>query len=531
MLRTSLLSGIAFVVSVVVATGDAVATPAWCNQEGVKKPFGNAYVKDAINDPDPLDALPDLVTVTCWPDDEAKGRMKEIDAARAKWNKKLEMSDADWTDVAIWAMAQQSSRSSHDFGVDYDKKYAWSKLTPLEQFAGMMRGFPNNGAGNRYSDYVYLADALGPKLSEAGRLGYIYQACLRNNSDATAVEWATCAPDLALLDRKKLGEELRADKSYTGFEKMIVRLRLYALTEKLKEMEPEWKKAKEKDPAYAKMWEISAATRKEWDQLWKSETALLDTLLAMDDARMTTSRKLKEGCKEKTWPAVKAQISKVPAKRFEGLSTKAGDSWIGPAIGTVATSPQGWLALAAYRLCIFEDKDEETLGKTISASLNFMPGYRGPRTATHTAIMNAGLQLDDASATISYPNADHRWRFGGDGHAPWGFFATVQKVNAKGDKVEIVFKPKLEKQEQCASSKRTNRIVQITSSGSLIYETICLKWQNVVVDTKPSNQTVDKRTAEGLKPGMNAIVSNGLVMAAFQKGKKVPSFVLGAAVK
>jgi hypothetical protein len=517
------------VIGAVVGVRTAQAAPAWCNTQGVQKPFGNSDVKDAISNTDPRDALPDLVGVTCWPDDEAKSRMREIDAARAKWSKAMDLTEADWADVALWAMEQQSSRSNTDISVDFQKKYAWTTLGPLDQFAAIVRGLPNNGSGNSYSDYTYLTDALGARLSETGRLGYIIQACLRNNSDATIVEWAICAPDLALLDKKKMADEIRKDSSRKPFDKMIVRIQAFFLDAKVKEMSAEWKKGKDKDPAYAKMFDIAAKTRKEWDAIWKSEAAALDLMLAMDDVRQTSSRKLKEGCVAKTWPAVKAAISKVEAKRFEGFSTDIADSWLAPAIGVVSNSPGGWLALAAYHTCTRDEKDKDSLSSTIGSVLSFLPGYRGPRLAAQAAIMNAGLVLDDSSAKIDYPNIDFRGKF--DGMAARGYFATVGKITVKGDQAVVAFKPKFEKQEQCASSKSTNRISMISSSGTIYYESICLKWKGVVVDRSPDPQTVDKRYVEGLKPGMNVIISSPMVMAAFNKGKKSPSIVAGAPVK
>ncbi len=521
------------VVGLAVSAKSAQAAPAWCGAEGVQKPFGNAYVKDALTKKDPRDALPDLVVVSCWPDDEAKSRMKEIDAARAKWSKALDLTEADWADVAQWSMEGAANRNSTDISVDYNKKYAWTTMGPLDQFAAIVRGLPNNGSGNSYSDYTYLTDAFGPRLSETGRMGYIIKACLNDNTDSTVVEWAICAPDLALFDKKKMGDEIRKDNSRKPFDKMIVRIQGFFLDEKIKEMQPKWKAAKEKDPAFAKVFEIAEKTRKDWNNIWKTEAAALDLMLAMDDVRQTSSRKLKEGCFEKTWPAVKAAISKVEAKRFEGFSTDIADSWLAPAVGVVSNSPSGWLALAAYHTCTRDfnssSDNKDSLSSTIGSVLSFLPGYRGPRTAAQTAIMNAGLQLDDASAKIEFPSIDYRGKF--SGMAARGYFATVAKVTVKGDQATVTFKPKLEKQEQCASSKSTNRISMISSSGTIYYESVCLKWKNVVVDRSPDPQTVDKRYVEGLKPGMNVIIGSPMVMAAFNKGKKVPSIVAGAAVK
>jgi hypothetical protein len=143
--------------------------------------------------------------------------------------------------------------------------------------------------------------------------------------------------------------------------------------------------------------------------------------------------------------------------------------------------------------------------------------------------MNAGLQLDDASEKIDFPRVDYRAKF--DGMAARGYFSTVGKLTPKGDKVEVAFKPKFERQEQCASSKSTNRLSMISSSGQIYYESICTSWKAVTVDRSPPPQLVEKRYAEGLKPGMNVMISSPVVMAAWQKGKKSPLLVIGAPVK
>jgi len=293
-------------------------------------------------------------------------------------------------------------------------------------------------------------------------------------------------------------------------------------------MSEEWKKAKAKDPVYAKMFEIAQTTRKAWDGIWKSEAAALDLMLAMDDVRQTSSRKLREGCEAKTWPAVKAAISKVDAKRFEGFSMDIADSWLAPALGVVSNSPGGWLALAAYHTCTRDAKDD-ALSSTIGSVLSFLPGYRGPRTASQAAMMNAGLQLDDSSAKIQFPSIDYRAKFAGQ--AARGYYATVGKITVKGDKAEVAFKPKFENQQQCESSQSTGRISMISSSGQVYYESVCQKWKAVVVNKSPDPQTVDKRYIEGLKPGMNVVIGSPMVMAAWNKGSKAPALVAGAPVK
>jgi hypothetical protein len=522
MLETKLI-GIGVLLT--LATTNADAAPAWCQTAGLERPIHAGTVADALTNKDPRRALPDLVTHTCWPDDEAQKRMKELDGARARWSKAMMLTEADWVDVATWAMGQQSKRNEDEFPLEPDKKYALSTLGPVDQFAAIVRGLPNSR--NQYSEYTYLTDALGTRLTEAGRLGYLLQACLRpNNYGATVVEWATCTPDLALFDRKKLADELRADRARGGHEKMVVRIQAFFLDDKVKVMTEKWKAAKAKDPAYEKMFEIALKTRKEWDQLWTTERAALDLMLAMDDARETSSRKLREGCEAKVWPAAKAAISAVEAKRFSAISTEnVAESFLAPAMGIVANTPRGWLALAAYQSCA-----DDELAATIGSVLAYLPGYRGPRLATNTALRNAGLQLDDASAEIDFPGVHHPW-MGNSNTGGGGYFATVAKITVKGDKATVAFKPKLAESETCMSRKQTNKISMITSSGSVIYESVCTSWKTFVVNRAPPTQEVGARYVEGLKPGMNVVIGGGMVMAAFEKGKRVPSFVAGVPVK
>lgn len=516
------------VVAIVLGWGakTAVAAPAWCNAEGVTEPRSSS-LRSALSGGEPFGVLPDLVGVTCWPDSDARSRMKEIDAARARWSKALDLTEADWADVAVWASAPQSSRGDWSPRLDHSKKYAWSSMGPIDQFAGIYEGLPQSE--NWYSKYTYFVDALGPRLTETGRLAYILKACLNKNVGSSVVEWAICMPDLERLDRKKLAAELRKDTTRTGFDRMLVRNQLFSLDARVKAMQPEWNKAKAQDPAYAKMFEIAAATRKEWDQLWKAEEAALDLMRAMDDVRETSSRKLREGCEAKTWPAVQAAIGKVEAKRFEGIAVAHElDSWLAHALGIVANSPQGWLALAAHHLCVGRN-DEQPVSNTIGAVLMSLPGYRGPRLASHTAILNAGLELDDASAKIDMPGADHRPRF--EGSAARAYIATAAKVQVKGDKATISFHKKFERQQSCAKSKGTNRISRITASGDVIYESVCLKWESYTVDTTRDPHVVDARTAAGLKPGMNAMLGGPIVHAAWVKGKKAPASILGVSLK
>jgi hypothetical protein len=514
------------------------AAPAWCNVDGLSD-YEGTNASD-VNNKEWMYALEGIIKNTCNPDKDSKARMKEIDAARAAWSTKLGLVEEDWRDFAEWFVSQRGGIRLYTgeikVSTDYDKKWAFTAMTPMQQFAAITNGTHGIGSSN-YADWNYFADALGPKLSETGRLAYVLR-CSDYNVHDDAVLLAMCGPDIKALDRKKVLAEVRADTAATGKMKAMVRVMLWQLDKQLAAYNVAVKKWKDKDAAYGKMFDIAAQVRTEWETIWKNETALLDLVLAMDDARQTSSRKAFEGCSEKTWPAWRAAVAKIPAKKFEGIGTDndtaATTGWLGPALANVINTPQGYLASVALYTCHKAEADKEPVYGSIGSGIAYIPGFRGPRLATHWTIQSSGFQLDDASARIDYPSARHdtssRFYTGAGGG---GYFGTVQKVSkpdASGNAV-VTFAKKSEKQERCLSSRYTKRISQILSNGTVIYETECLKWGVVSVDKTPDPQTVNKRYLDGLKPGMSAYIGGGVVMAVFPKAKKTPIAVAGVLVK
>lgn len=535
------------VVIVSTALGASLAhadAPAWCRTDGIDKSRLDGDVKQALDPGDAMRATRAIVKATCFPDDEAKQRAKEVAKAKEAWSKKMDLGDAEWAELAVWGSGEPSSyQDLGDLTNDYGKKYTWSTLDPVEQFAGIQNGFPNNGDGNGASWYTYLADALGPKLTETGRLAYVLQACIAGKRPE--VEWAMCQPDITRLDRKKIMTELRSSKASAAY-KTKIRFIVYGLDDKLAAHAKEVNELMAKDPAYTKMFVIAETTRKEWDDVWSKQAALVDLALQMDDGRQTASRKAFDGCEDKVWPAWEAEVSKIPAKRFQGFSTKIEDSWTEPGMGVVLSTPGGYLASTALFTCSTKgDKNPsitDAIINTLGEVLGNYPGNRGPRTATSLAIRNAGLQLDDQSESIDYPSADFRGKF--HGQSARGSYGTIAKVQAGGkakakktdgakaeEMVTVTFNKKFEKQSQCAKSRNTNRISYIRSDGGVSYEIDCLKWETVSVDRTPDPAVVKARSAKGLKAGMNAYVGQEEVIAAWPKGAKAPSIVAGAAVK
>jgi hypothetical protein len=374
-------------------------------------------------------------------------------------------------------------------------------------------------------DWNYFVDALGGKLTETARLAYV-EKCIDADEVVLA---AMCQADIDALDRKKIASELRADRSYTGYERMLIRFALDRLGAKLAAHAKEVETWKKKDPAYAKMFDLAVAARKSWETTAGANAQLLDLVLQMDDARATSSKKAFEGCEAKTWAAFKAGMATIPAKEFESLPTdEVPSTFLTGAIGIVGNSFPAYNAAIALYMCHQGiNKKDDLLAQTIGVALQRWPGYRGPRSAAFTAILTAGLELDDTSSKISYPTLVRVWL---QGSSSGGNMGTIAKIKKDGDFATIEFTPKFAKQEQCAQSKSTGRLVQITAGGTFVYGSVCLKYKTVTVNNAPSPAKVPVRYVEALKPGMN-VMAGAIVLAAWNKGTKAPAVVAGAVVK
>ncbi len=507
-------------VLMVASAGTAMAdAPPWCAKATGRL---DSNSKDAITSKDSSWALYYLVGATCKPDEEAKTLTKELAAARAKWNKKLDMVEQDWADVAEWASEDQSTRMNPN--VRTEKKLAWSKLSPVQQFGLIAGDFNEDGA-------AYTADALGPKLTEVGRFAWIHK-CLKARDDEQPVMWAMCQPDIDAFDRKKFANEVRMDTAVTGVERMAMRFLFEDYDQQLKDHADAVKKLFAKDAGYQTVFKTAEQGYKDFA---KVDASYVQLAADMEDARVTNSRKAFEGCVERTWPAWKKAVSGIPAKKFANFKREPGDeNEIVQAVGVIIGDPAGYLATVSHYICdgLGGDRNKmDYLAKALGNTASRWPGYRGPRTAAQTAVMANGVTLDDRDAKIDYPNVNHDWMAqnlssGGGGRG------VVASVKVNGDKATVTFKKEFEKQEQCTNWKSSNRITQITSSGSIIYESWCTASKSVTVDKSFGPQTVKARYVEGLKPGMFFTNTEDVAGVVYAKnGAKQPVSIASAPLK
>jgi len=516
------LSIIATIATAALTATAARAEPAWC--KGATDRL-NVYgpLKDVYTATDPLDAVYTLVAATCFPDSDARAEARQLEATRQTWSKRLEMTEADWADAAVWASRSQGDRNAPTIYPSGDKA-AWSTYTPIDQYGGLLNS--TLGDSSRVTDPAYLADAFGAKLGEAGRLGYITR-CLGSN--ATPVEWAICQADIAAFDPRKLSAELRGDTAHDGYQRMVVRIAAYQIAPKLQQHAADVKALTTKDPGYAQMFTLAETARKEWS---KADPQLVALVSSMDDARVTSSRKASEGCAARTWDAWKRVVSAIPAKRFAAIRPEPGNSFLEQASALVIGDANGYLASLALHLCFsFGDKPDYLI-RILGAAMSRWPGFRGPRTAAHTAILTAGIVLDDRDARIEYPDVSRPW-INGNASSGGGGTGGVASVKASGETTTIEFAKVKGQQEECVKGHTTNRITQIRSDGTLVYQYVCEKTRTVTFNEPPAPpQTVNSRYAAGLKKGMFVSVVEDVVTVAYAKsGAPAPSMVAGVPVK
>jgi hypothetical protein len=510
------MRSISFAIATLTMTTAVVhaQTPPWCRAEGVTQQTG--YARDLDNP-----TLTDVVRLTCWPEDAAKARKAEIDRERAAWSKEMRLTEADWVEVAQFVSMDHRDRDDDEAFRDFRYRSVNAALSPIEQFvvAGKTLGFERH----------YFADAMGARLSEAGRLGYIL-ACLKSYNLLPS-ERAMCHPDIARLDRAKLVTEIKTDKNTNLIRRMQIRLALADLEARLPGHEASIKSLIERDGEYGKLFSIAETVREEWEKRWKADIKLFDLLLALDGAVDSGSRKASAGCFGKTWPELQKAISSIPASRFT-MESEPGNSFLDKAAPVIVSEPAGYLAAAAFAMCARAENLPDGIAAALGRQLVYNAGFRGPRSAALTAILAAKIELDQRGATIEVPKLQRSWFSAPSGTFSPNEIGIVDKVTTDGDAMTISFPKDMKKNKLCEEYRETRRVVRIRDDGTVEYERKCKKYEVATYNDAPDPQTANARFAAGVEARARVEVESGIVLRVWANAKAtVPSHVFGAPVK
>lgn len=503
--------------------------PTWCKDAS----FGSdRYDLKDLSARDPGEVVMTFAKATCAPTPEADASRGEIEKSRQAWSKKLGMTDADWADAVAYAKVDGRLGK-----LDYSTKDL-AAFTPLDEYKALTDGFPRPNGNGPFEDPFYIADALDSHLSEVGRYAFI-DACLRLGERSVttipSVTWALCQVDIERFDAAKLSSQLRGDTAHGGEFKMALRLKLLELPERLKTHAAEVQKMFAKDDAYKKVFDLVAKVRTEWAAGPGADTKLVELAQKLDGAWFAQSRKAFDGCEEITTAALRAEISKIPAKAFAGMKDIRDDPFKGFAAGAgplLVKVPAIALAAGPYILC----NEKSGTADMLAAYLQENPGYRGPRTAGISKVMLEKVVLDDINARLDYPNFGSRPYTRSHG-AIGSAGGVIAKMKVTGDVITVDLEKLLIKRNECVQEHRGKRIERITAEGRVDYELICDKMGIVTHDATWGAFKIKKAFAPLLKKGVmfssiNSKDEGADVIAIWpSKSAELPSLVLGAPVK
>jgi len=464
--------------------------PAWCGSAAFEASGSDLH---ELKRRDPEDVVRALAKTRCSNSPEVVPNHGNIDAARQAWGKKLGMVDADWAD----AVAFIDNRDGNFPKVEYSTKVL-ARLTPMDQWRAIREGLEADG--KQYADALYAADALQGQLTEVGRMAFL-EWCLQQDVDHDSIgHWAICQGDADQWDFAKFAAQLRADTAHDGGTKMLLRFRAAELSKRLAEAARKRDRLFAQDAAYKKLFEVAAKARGEWSKGIGTNTKLLELVQAMESATFAGSRKQFAGCEQPTTDALATAVATIPAKSFAGMADVRDNPFEGfaHAAGPVLVkTPAVNLAATAFALC-----HKTATADWLRATLQQVPGVRGPRSAALTALYDEKFAFDDVNARQPrYPDVGSR-PYARSGGAISSAGGVVAKVTLEKDHATVALKKTTAKRLACVQSKPTNRLARIRADGTLEYASICLKSAIVTYDTTWSDFTINPAHAPLLEPGV-----------------------------
>lgn len=206
-----------------------------------------------------------------------------------------------------------------------------------------------------------------------------------------------------------------------------------------------------------------------------SDAMLPASFASLANAIMTTALSGHDICRTQPWTI---SPSTVPVEELT-------NTWVRKAVAAVIDAPEGYLAAVAYYTCMQNVDPGDELASAVGDVLQRWPGHRGPRSSTQTAILSAGLELDDASKKLDVPEVTRDYFRGTAGR---GFIGTLGAITTDGKATRLEWAKKSAKQEECTGVKSSNKIVQILANGTLVYESWCTGWRSVTVDVTPQHR-------------------------------------------
>ncbi len=407
-----------------------------------------------------------------------------------------------------------------------DPKAALSTWTAAQQWMPHGKWGASYGYNN-LSGAIALADELGERLSELGRASLIETCFQHAKENATsALIWAICGHDVALLDLQKLRAELAAeDIGPASHDEVMAEVSNWLAT--AKKVGAAVEAAAKDDPGVAALVQLGQSAREEWAAYASKNQDAIERFLALKDAVRSgkSNHKNYTGCYEATQPAF-ARL--VRATKFPW--DVQGDP-LPFHVSFVTATPVGYVTTVAYAACAF---GQDPSGEALYAAAANQPGGGARFGARSIALARAlapsfkpafaerSLRMDEMAFPWKYgmtmPGANSITAImtpGGGVVAGMKPDGAVTRISFRGDTVD-----------ECLEWVDTNRVAQVTPNGSVSYQKVCKRRGRVANQASAVN--VASKYLGGISAGVHLLTVDQFPVVAW-KGKRITG-VLGVAM-
>ncbi len=394
-----------------------------------------------------------------------------------------------------------------------DPKAPLSSWTPVQQW--------REGEGTSSSDspgFFLMADELGPKLSELGRVRLI-QNCLRHPEkfEEGMLWWAICRQDVNALDLKKLEAELSA-AGIAGAEHKSVVDEVNEIVRRARLTGDPIDALAKTEPGVQQILKLGEDARTEWAAFATKNKAVVDRYLALKDAVRTARGDAKDfaGCYEATQPAfakvLKAALPKIPYD----FTADAMDGYTAGYLFFIPAAKETYLAEVSYAACLWSIHDSAGLFYRVAASQAADRVMAGPRTVALAKLLDETFKPKFADRSLSWNRRDSA-HAGPKVSAPGGHYdkdlvngeAVIEKLIPAGELTKFKFK-----------GATIERCIQYAQDAAKT----CLK-RGVLPDDLAEGMAPTKFLA-GVKPGLSVALKFGFPEAVWNaKTKKLISIL------
>jgi len=385
-------------------------------------------------------------------------------------------------------------KSLDDLGRPGAKRAAW---TPVLQYKAL------SDRNDAYPALI-VADELGDRLSQAGRLGLIEKCFERQPKDvSSAALWAACGADVEAFDFNAFGKELQKEglsgdarkRLFDGAKETLAEAKAIGAAVTL---------AAKDDPGVASIVAMGQTARQEWQTFAAEHADQLAVLAKLQDLVREDKNGLAGDCIEETQPAME-KVARATKWRERDIPVDPSDVYV----NQLPKTTDAFISVVAWGACLaLTHKSGDAI---YGSAMNTQYGYsqqqwrryhrRGPRTLTVAKLYDDAFKPKFASRSLEMRNGikEPRGNYSAErSGVQTPHDAIIAKLVKNGNETTIKFAK--DKVMECVDWRDTNKVQSITTGGSIMYEKKCMKRQ--AVDNEYSDVVTSTAFTSGLGPGV-----------------------------